>query len=201
MYKIFLKQTCLHIGKEAITDTTALQYDSEDLSFKKIIKQMSKQKIHFSLVTQNPELAFEDFRKEFEVIHAAGGLVENKNDEILTIFRLGKWDLPKGKVEPKENFASAALREVSEECGIFELKIENYLHTTYHLYKIDKSWALKLTHWYHMSSPGKEKLIPQTDEDIAKAEWMSKQKIEKELLPNTYPNIALSLSKLFKQKK
>ena len=34
-----------------------------------------------------------------QIITAAGGLVFNQNDELLMIYRRGKWDLPKGKLE------------------------------------------------------------------------------------------------------
>ena len=35
-------------------------------------------------------------------IIAAGGLVFNDNNELLMIFRRGKWDLPKGKLDEYE---------------------------------------------------------------------------------------------------
>ena len=42
------------------------------------------------------------FRECFISLHAAGGLVKNKNNEYLLIFRRGKWDLPKGKLDKNE---------------------------------------------------------------------------------------------------
>ena len=63
-----------------------------------------------------------DFKEFFKIIYAAGGLVENKNEEYLFIHRLDKWDLPKGKVEKDENYDEAAIREVEEECGIINPK-------------------------------------------------------------------------------
>ena len=50
-------------------------------------------------------------------IQAGGGLVENEKGEILFMFRKGKWDLPKGKLDPGESYESCALREVQEETG------------------------------------------------------------------------------------
>ena len=49
---------------------------------------------------------------------AGGGKVYNPKNEILFIFRNGKWDLPKGKAEAKETINLTALREVEEETGI-----------------------------------------------------------------------------------
>ena len=53
----------------------------------------------------------------YTIIKAAGGVVE-KNDSILLIHRLGKWDLPKGKLEKNEKSKTAAIREVFEETGL-----------------------------------------------------------------------------------
>ena len=53
----------------------------------------------------------------FKVIEAAGGVVMNEKNDILVIFRSGKWDLPKGKIDKNESIRSAALREVMEETG------------------------------------------------------------------------------------
>ena len=57
------------------------------------------------------------------MVEAAGGLVYNKEDELLMIFRNGKWDLPKGKKEKGEEIESCAKREVQEECGVRNLEI------------------------------------------------------------------------------
>ena len=67
-------------------------------------------------------------------IIAAGGLVINENDELLMIFRRGKWDLPKGKLDKGESIADCALREVMEETGLQQVKIEKPLGITYHEY-------------------------------------------------------------------
>ena len=37
------------------------------------------------------------FFKHFTIIEAAGGIVQNTSKEILFIYRLDKWDLPKGR--------------------------------------------------------------------------------------------------------
>ena len=53
-------------------------------------------------------------KTEFKLILAAGGLVKKQQD-YLFIYRNGKWDLPKGKLENNETFSQCALREVEEE--------------------------------------------------------------------------------------
>ncbi len=124
----------------------------------------------------------------YEPVAAAGGLVFNEFEEILFIRRLGKWDLPKGKVEPKEGIEQAATREVEEECGLKNLAIVQKLTNTYHTYTLNGKPMLKTTHWYKMTTP-KQDLIPQTSEDISQAIWASKKTIVETLLLDTYDTL------------
>jgi 8-oxo-dGTP pyrophosphatase MutT (NUDIX family) len=50
--------------------------------------------------------------------HSAGGLVVRGDEVLLIAPREGRWQLPKGHVEPGEAPAQAALREVREETGV-----------------------------------------------------------------------------------
>jgi len=134
-----------------------------------------------------------DFLGLFRVIKASGGLVQNGKGEYLFIFRYGKWDLPKGKLEPDEKIEDAALREVSEETGISNLKLDNHLTNTYHTYRLGNSIVLKETHWFHMLYDGHEPLIPQKAEDISIAKWVSPSQMN-EILRNTYDTIREVLS-------
>ena len=45
---------------------------------------------------------FKNFKSFYSVVAAAGGVVKNDKDEILSIFRRGNWDFPKGKIEDGE---------------------------------------------------------------------------------------------------
>jgi len=130
----------------------------------------------------------------FRFIEAAGGLVQNSKGEYLFIFRYNKWDLPKGKLEPKEEVSAAALREVSEETGISNIKLDKYITETFHTYKIGNATILKKTSWYSMKYSGNETLIPQESEDIIEAKWVSQSQIEA-LMGNTYDTIRQVLSK------
>jgi ADP-ribose pyrophosphatase YjhB (NUDIX family) len=112
------------------------------------------------------------FRKKLVVIQAAGGLVYTPDNHILLIFRRGKWDLPKGKLDEGETLEECALREVREETGIEQLELEKPLCVTYHTYHQDGEHILKESHWYLMKTPGKEQLTPQTDEDIEQCIWV-----------------------------
>ncbi len=60
-------------------------------------------------------------KRHIVFVRAAGGFVSAPDGRMLLILRNGRWDLPKGKVEPGETLLQAALREVQEETGIHGL--------------------------------------------------------------------------------
>lgn len=120
---------------------------------------------------------FSDFKSYFKYIEAAGGLVKNKNNELLVIHRFGIPDLPKGKIEKNETPEDAAIREVEEECGINGLTITGETKPSYHIYFQGDKRILKKTHWFNMFYEGSETPLPQTEEDITKVDWCEKKKI------------------------
>lgn len=144
------------------------------------------------LIGDNEDKLWSDFIGFFSYILAAGGVVK-KGDRYLFMFRRGKWDLPKGKVETGETLRDAAFREVEEECGITGMQIVQELTTTWHIYMSPwpeslGQWVLKQTVWFAMDYNGNETLVPQKDEGITKLEWLAKNDIGK-VLENTYPNL------------
>jgi len=134
----------------------------------------------------------------FKIIEAAGGVVRNENNEILVIFRNGKWDLPKGKIEKgKETFRQAAIREVREETGVKTLNITGKLMTTYHLYFKKERIVLKPTYWFEMYAESSSKLKPGESENISLVAWVKKEDLPG-ILSNTYNSLkeVFSLPKL-----
>jgi 8-oxo-dGTP pyrophosphatase MutT (NUDIX family) len=123
----------------------------------------------------------------FKIIEAAGGIVQNDEKELLFIFRRGKWDLPKGKMEKGETQEESAVREVEEETGISNLTLKRKVGETYHIYKEKEKDILKISHWFYFSCK-KQPLIAQTEEDITEAIWIPTQEIKKPML-NTFENI------------
>jgi 8-oxo-dGTP pyrophosphatase MutT (NUDIX family) len=107
------------------------------------------------------------------IIIAGGGIVTNELGELLMIFRRGKWDLPKGKLDKGESIEECAFREVSEETGVYNLKLGALLLVTQHEYfdKWVKADVIKETHWFRMFASGTPELVPQTEEDITAIEW------------------------------
>ena len=149
---------------------------------------MQKYKVYINnqleIITEN----WESFCKEYKIIIAAGGLVYNTKDQILMIFRNGKWDLPKGKLDKWETSEEGAIREVTEECGVSELEIIRPLQDTYHTYKLDGEKILKKIFWFEMRSFHVDSLEPENKEGITLALWVEKKDI-KDKLHNSYGNI------------
>src|SRR5690349_2641949 len=123
-------------------------------------------------------------------IIAAGGLVTNEKNELLVMFRRGKWDLPKGKVDEGETLETAAIREVQEETGIKNVSLSEFVGITNHEYfeKRLNQYIIKETHWFAMKADGETKFVPQTEEDIENIIWADEAEL-KECLRNTYSNI------------
>lgn len=158
-------------------------------AIKSLLHEIAKPAFHAGILydADLPKLK-KAFFKHFEPITAAGGLVLNENGYLLMIFRRGKWDLPKGKVDKGESLEACALREVSEETGLQTLRILHNLPVTYHTYDMFGKHMLKDTHWFLMQAPGDQQLTPQTEEDIETIQWVAPGAV-KEKLENTYPSV------------
>jgi len=136
------------------------------------------------VITDNWDL----FCSKYTLLRAAGGLVYNKDNSLLMIFRNGKWDLPKGKLEDNESIEDCALREVTEECGIKGLLITARLKDTYHVYNDTSMKILKQTSWFIMKTNFDGVLVPQKEEGINKVAWIKEDKI-KQKIKSSYRSI------------
>ncbi len=165
------------------------QLESDGFDFLSFYKSIKKAKYEsFVLVTKEPKAIFKQVKKKLTIIKAAGGLVENDRGEFLFIFRNKKWDLPKGKVEKGEKVKETSVREVEEECGVVIQKRGDLLCKTYHIYELGNKIILKRTSWYKMRVKGVPSLVPQTEEGITNAVWVSPSGVA-EKIQNTYPLI------------
>lgn len=123
-------------------------------------------------------------------IVAGGGLVLNETGDLLMIFRRGKWDLPKGKLDEGETIEECALREVAEETGVLQMLMGELIGITFHEY-FDKylgEEVIKETHWFAMKAKGQQDLVPQTEEDITDIKWVNSEELSG-CLENSYPTI------------
>jgi len=196
MYKVFINDKVIYFtnNKEIInSEFNFIKINFFDVGIIDTCSQLLKknkklQKIF--IFVEDVEASFILFKNHFKIIKAAGGWVKNQEDKNLFIYRLDKWDLPKGKIEEGESNHIAAIREVEEECGISGLSITNQLPDTFHIYEMNDEVILKQTYWFKMQSSFDGELIPQTEEDITKVEWLTDEEIKSKVLSNTYASIA-----------
>lgn len=128
------------------------------------------------------------FRAGYRFVQAAGGAVTDGQGRLLAIHRLGRWDLPKGKVEQGEPIEDAAVREVQEECGLSQIELGQHLCSSWHTYERKGIQHLKRTDWFLMKATASEALSPQTEEDIDSVQWVDAAGME-EVKRDTYGSI------------
>ena len=203
MYKVFINERVFWIGfnlkksfvKKELPFITCFSYeDFDDL----VSKKKGEKEVVVNFLTER--LMNKILKKRYRIVEAGGGIVVNKNQEILFIFRRGKWDLPKGKLEKHEKVKAGAIREVEEECGITSPEIREELITTFHKFKNKGKECLKKSYWFIMDYEGEEELVPQLEEDITKVKWMGTDKFEK-VYANTFPSIGDVLDAYIERKK
>ena len=200
MYKVFINEKKLSINNSPTTVEKNIRFEgftTFEIVFD-LLENTSTPEIN--IYGENAQEIWKEFSSMMKMIEAAGGIVINKDEEILFIYRLGKWDLPKGKLEPNEKLDEAALREVEEETGLKELVLENFVNTTFHIYKEKKDGKeiriLKATHWFKMKYIGNETPKPQIEEGITKVDWIAVNHNKNEVFPNTFNNIKLILKEV-----
>jgi len=191
MYKVFVNDKPI-----ILTDSLKKENNFPNHVFKNVVvdeiiyKLYNGNKKGVNIYCEHLERDWQLFLKNFKVITAAGGLVLNSKNEILFIYRGNKWDLPKGRIEDGETIDQTAIREVEEECGITNLKINHFLITTYHFFYQNNEKRIKETFWYLMKSDFDGILIPQLEEGITKAIFKNQKEVAL-ALKNTYSNIQL----------
>lgn len=175
---------------ELLKEENFQKFSEHQTEFSELIEKLEMKNAEgILLLGEDPHKTWLRFCDQFDLVEAGGGLVLNKEQKILMIFRRGKWDLPKGKLDADETPETAAMREVEEETGVGELTILRPLETTFYLYTEKGKRKLKKTHWYLMSTSSNTQPQPQTEEDIQEVCWMTKEDIKEKALKNTYVTI------------
>lgn len=190
--RIYYNNQCIYFGTSAtsIAEQEEIKHAwivRSCIDYKKLFLSFAASDFQNLIIEGDETELFNSFQEGFAQIQAGGGVVWNENEELLMIHRLGKWDLPKGKLDPGENLAECAVREVAEETGLKNIKHGNKAIPTYHIYNLNGNWILKYTDWYEMSAPCQQ-LVPQAEEDISAAVWVPRNEVN-EKLENSYPNI------------
>ena len=200
MYKVFINDKIICFTNDVkncnqFSNGLVLNFFTVDITPFIIDLLYNSSKTKMVIITVNDyDEAFLKFQTTFNIIKAAGGIVINEEGSKLFIYRLDKWDLPKGKIENGEAIEDAAVREVEEECGVNNLSIVKPLKDTFHIYKLNDNLILKQTHWFEMNTTYDGNLVPQEEEGITKVEWLTDSQISDKVMKNIYDSIKELLS-------
>ncbi len=197
MYKVFINNLSIILSSKNKSLTLENSFLLSSITLNEILKKVRKHKKIFLYHPKKSEL-LKVFKSKIKVIFASGGIVKNDKNQILFIYRRGKWDLPKGKAEKGESIKETAVREVIEETGIDKLKIDKFFSNTFHIVRNNKNYFLKETSWFLMSSNFKGKLKPQLSEGIKSVKWKTFDDAKK-IKKKTYGNISIILTDFLKQ--
>ncbi|MBG8555570.1 NUDIX hydrolase [Hymenobacter guriensis] len=189
-YDLILNAEDEFISKDLVGDV--LVRDVTPAFIDRLLRLMEVKKLKkltsLTLLARKKKALILHLKDQFRIAKAAGGLVV-KDGLILMIYRLGKWDLPKGKLKKDEDPAEGALREVEEETNV-QLALGDKLPSTWHSYAYNGNKILKKTNWYIMQCLDDSLMKPQAEEYIEEVRWMTPQEALA-VLPDTYASIAL----------
>ena len=191
MYKVFVNDKPFFLTNEIVKETDFQFFLLESTDITKLVTNMFNNKIKKCyLYYPHEKIILRKLKEKIPVPRAGGGLVYNKKGGVLFIFRNGKWDLPKGGKEKREKMKLTAMREVEEETGVNGLVITKKLQKTYHIFKRNGIYKLKITQWYEMKTDFDGMPVGQLEEGIEKVAWLNPEQIA-EALKNSYENIKL----------
>lgn len=191
MYKVFVNDKPLFLTNQIVKETDFRLFLLESVDIKQLVVKYFQNKIQKAyLYHPDEKVILKKLKSKIPVQKAGGGLVYNSKGEILFIFRNGKWDLPKGGIEKNEKIKQTAVREVEEETGVTGLEVVEKLPKTYHVFKRNGRYKLKITHWYRMKTNFDGIPVGQAEEGIEKVAWLNTEQI-KEAMNNSYENIKL----------
>jgi len=182
-------------GAVVITDVST----EKSMTFLKELMDNQYEDVSFRILPDYYNQTKSLVKREFKIIDAAGGVVVNEKNKKLLIYRLKKWDLPKGKVDKGENFKMTAAREVEEETGV-KVKIRKNITTTWHTYTIKDKPILKRNKWYAMDCLDDSDMKPQKGENIDKVVWMNDEEVST-LMKKSYRSLRYVLKVFRKQQK
>ncbi|WP_404986872.1 NUDIX hydrolase [Chryseobacterium sp. M5] len=201
MYKVFVNEKKLLISKNPENLEKVLNYESFTTLEIALDLLQNTSTSELNVYGEQIDEIWKEFKKLFRIIEAAGGIVNKPNGDTLFIRRLGKWDLPKGKMEKGESREESAIREIEEETNLQNVELKDFINTTYHIY-IERNGdrVLKHTHWFEMFFDGEDTSKPQLEEGITEVAWKNITQIENEVFPNTFQNIKLIINEFWDTK-
>jgi len=188
-YKVFIDSGRIHFVESFNNEgnsTFIFHKDYETFIQAEDISNLNSDVVIFC---ENAKLDFRRFKAGFTFIKASGGIVKSK-DKFLFIFRNGKWDLPKGKMEEGEKPKQTAIREIAEECSLSGHMIVDKICNTYHTYPMNGEQVLKKTSWFYLELENRDahNEKPQLEEGITDLRWFAWNDLD-QVRANTYDSI------------
>ncbi|MFL5846167.1 MAG: NUDIX hydrolase [Solirubrobacteraceae bacterium] len=110
-------------------------------------------------------------------ILAAGGVIVGDDGRIAVVHRPrhGDWSLPKGKLDPGEDFETAALREVQEECGLRCALVTELPESRYRV-----GGRPKRVRWWRMRVL-EDLGMDATDDEVDELRWLTPEQAQEQL--------------------
>jgi 8-oxo-dGTP pyrophosphatase MutT (NUDIX family) len=121
-----------------------------------------------------------DPNKETKTISSAGGVILDQEDNVLVLKRRleGTWVLPKGRRESGETLVDTALREVWEETGLENLRVERKIgmvrYTFY--WRPEEVNFKKTVHYFLMRVDDGAGSSMKPEEDFIEHRWATLEK-------------------------
>jgi 8-oxo-dGTP pyrophosphatase MutT (NUDIX family) len=205
MYKVFFDQKQIFIVEDShssiVNGTKKHLFQTKEILAEELDGFFSNDiDNQLLIVSASPSDVMNSLKELFEYRVAAGGLVRDNKGRVLMIFRKGKWDLPKGHMDPGETPEQTAVRETIEETGVKDPLITTYIGDTWHFYYLKNRLILKQSLWYEMTADSSSPLKPQVEEDITETKWADPLDLP-HLYKNTYLSIAELLTSYFSETK
>ena len=142
---IYLSEKIIYLTDDPQIKDAKNSFSLKEVTLKFILKRLKDPDvIELFLYHHNSNKLLLNFRKKIKTVIAGGGKVINTDGDVLFIYRNGKWDLPKGRIEKDETIEEGAMREVKEETGVKKLKLIGPIGQTYHLFKRNSETKLKI---------------------------------------------------------
>lgn len=168
----------------------------DDSDWHKCFRLLTEGDDDLAVLCTNPRRLLDCLHSDYINIKAAGGIVTDNAGRMLMMVRNGRSDLPKGKVEPGETLAQAALRETAEETGLTAIRLGHLALKTYHIYNLYGGWHFKQTAWYSMQLTEPQATVPQTEEGISQLLWLDPPQW-RDRLQHSYATMRIINAQLF----
>jgi len=200
-YKVFINNFFILITNNFFFTQTST-YDDSLLSiyfhsYAKMILYLKENNYNLDcnivMCSENTCSVLNKLKLDFNYIIASGGIVKNRDNQLLMIHKNGIWDLPKGKLELNESPWEAAIREVSEETNVYNLEYLSSAPNTYHIYMLlnNDIPVLKETKWFCMTVSDPVFILPQISEGIDLVEWVHFKNLSSKRIHMSIRNLIL----------